>query len=220
MKIIDLSTPIAHQLPVDPEIQMASIEYIDHSAGIPSMVNMFPGITADDIPDRAAWAVELISLCTHTGTHMDAPWHYHPTMDHGKQAWTIDEVPLEWCIGNGVVIDVSDCPDGYVCTKEDLQHYFRKIDYTVKPGDIILVHTSAMEKWGQPEYMMKGCGIGREATLWLTEQGVHITGTDAWSWGYAGGRRCRRGRAEGRGRRCPDPARPLPASAVPFAGLP
>ncbi len=24
--------------------------------------------------------------------------------------------------------------------------------------------------------------MGREATLWLTERGVHVVGTDAWSW--------------------------------------
>jgi kynurenine formamidase len=27
-----------------------------------------------------------------------------------------------------------------------------------------------------------GCGFGRAATLWLTEQGVRVVGTDAWSW--------------------------------------
>ena len=30
--------------------------------------------------------------------------------------------------------------------------------------------------------MVKGCGMGKEATLWLLEQGVKIVGTDAWSW--------------------------------------
>lgn len=182
MKIVDLSTPIAHQLPVDPPIQMAEIEYIDHAAGVPSMIAMFPGVTKDDLPDGASWAVESIKLCTHTGTHMDAPWHYHPTMNHGQPAWTIDQIPLEWCIGDGVVLDVSDLPDGYVCTQQDLQERFAKIGYTVKPGDIVLIHTSAPEAWGTEAYLLKGCGIGREATLWLAGQGVHITGTDAWSW--------------------------------------
>ncbi|WP_394823112.1 cyclase family protein [Pendulispora albinea] len=27
-----------------------------------------------------------------------------------------------------------------------------------------------------------GCGMGREATLYLLERGVRLTGTDGWSW--------------------------------------
>lgn len=30
--------------------------------------------------------------------------------------------------------------------------------------------------------MQRGCGIGRDATLHMLEQGVRLTGTDAWSW--------------------------------------
>ena len=32
------------------------------------------------------------------------------------------------------------------------------------------------------DYLAKGCGMGREATLHLVDQGVRVTGTDAWSW--------------------------------------
>jgi len=182
MNIIDLSTPISDHLPVDPPIQMASIEYINHTEGVPSMLEAIPGITEEDLPDRAAWAVELIKLCTHTGTHMDAPWHFHPTMNNGERAWTIDEIPLEWCISDGVMVDFSDKPDGYICTQEDFKDYFEMVGYKLKERDIVLVHTSATEAWGKSEYLTKGCGIGRDATLWLTSQGVRITGTDSWSW--------------------------------------
>ena len=44
------------------------------------------------------------------------------------------------------------------------------------------VNTSAGERYGYDDYLLKGCGIGREATLHLTSKGVKITGTDAWSW--------------------------------------
>ena len=55
--------------------------------------------------DGHGWAVEQIALSTHTGTHVDAPYHYHPTMNGGEPAWTVDEVPLDWFIGDGVVVD-------------------------------------------------------------------------------------------------------------------
>lgn len=45
--------------------------------------------------------MEEIELSTHNGTHVDAPWHYHPTMDGGDRAITIDEIPLEWCYQPG-----------------------------------------------------------------------------------------------------------------------
>ncbi len=35
---------------------------------------------------------------------------------------------------------------------------------------------------GTSNYLISGCGVGREATLWLLEQGIKVVGTDAWSW--------------------------------------
>lgn len=181
-KLIDLSVSIVDGLPVDPPVSIARIDYQDHQKGANSMLPFFPGATIDDLPDGAGWAVENLSLSTHTGTHLDAPYHYHPTMNGGERAWTIDEVPLEWCIGDGVMVDFHDKPSGYVCTPEDFQDYFSRIGYTLKKGDILLLRTNAMSFWGTPRYLNEGCGVGREATLWLVSQGVRVVGTDAWSW--------------------------------------
>jgi kynurenine formamidase len=41
---------------------------------------------------------------------------------------------------------------------------------------------AAGARYGQPDYLASGCGMGREATLHLTERGVRVCGTDAWSW--------------------------------------
>ena len=54
--------------------------------------------------------------------------------------------------------------------------------YRLKPLDIVLVNTAAGGAHEQPDYRDRGCGLGREATLYLLEQGVRVTGTDAWSW--------------------------------------
>ena len=43
------------------------------------------------------------SPSTHSGTHVDAPLHYGPSANGHTR--TIDEVPLEWCFGNGVRLD-------------------------------------------------------------------------------------------------------------------
>ncbi len=184
MKIVDLSVTIANDLPVDPPHQIPKIEYVTHESdeSFNTMLKYFPTITRDDLPDRMGWATELLHIRTHCGTHMDAPWHYHPTMNNGQPAWTIDEVPLEWCMGDGVMVDFSDKPDGYVCTSKDFIEYFEKVGYKLKANDILLLRTNAQSEWGNSKYLSKGCGVGREGTLWLCEQGVRTVGTDAWSW--------------------------------------
>jgi kynurenine formamidase len=113
---------------------------------------------------------------------MDAPWHFYPTMDGGKPSWTIDEVPLEWCFGNGVVIDMRDKAPGYLISAQDLENYFNEKQYTPKKGDICLLMSGAGEMYGTDQYLSHQCGVGREATLWLAEHGVRVVGTDAWSW--------------------------------------
>merc|ERR1711991_1229663 len=135
-----------------------------------------------DLPVEEGWAVENLKISTHNGTHLDAPYHYHSTMDGGKRAITIDEVPLDWCFNDGVKLDFRHFKDGYVVTPNDIDAELDRIGYQIKPFDIVLVNTSAGERYGYNDYLLKGCGIGREATLHLTSKGVKITGTDAWSW--------------------------------------
>ena len=182
-KFIDLSISIENGLRSDPEEVIPHIQYINHDTGAKQMANFFPGIdTEKDLPDGKGWALELMTLSSHSGTHLDAPWHYHPDMSKGKKALTIDEIPLEWCMGNGVKLDFRDFNDGYLVTAKDMEDAFKKIEYELKPGDIVLINTGADKYWGKPEYLVKGCGMGKEATLWLCNQGVHVVGTDAWSW--------------------------------------
>lgn len=54
-----------------------------------------------DLLEGKGWAIEECHLTTHNGTHLDAPYHYHPTMNNGQRAITIDEVPLSWCFNPG-----------------------------------------------------------------------------------------------------------------------
>ena len=103
-------------------------------------------------------------------------------MDKGKPAWTIEQIPLDWCYGNGVVFDFSNKPDGYRLEIEDFKEALDAMDYRLKEKDIVLIRTGADQYWGKSNYLISGCGVGREATLWLLEQGIKVVGTDAWSW--------------------------------------
>ena len=57
-----------------------------------------------------------------------------------------------------------------------------RIGHKLSPLEIVLVNTAAGAAYGRPDYVATGCGMGREATLYLLERGVRVTGTDGWSW--------------------------------------
>ena len=181
-RIVDLSITVEASLPSDPPIMIPEIDYIDHTRGAEQMKDFFPGLETEQLPDGLGWAMEFLKLTTHSGTHLDAPWHYHPTMDGGKPALTIDEVPLEWCMSDGVLLDFGHKGDGERITVEDVEKELKRIEYEIKPRDIVLVRTGADAAWGTTEYLVKGAGMDRESTLFLLEKGVKVVGIDAWSW--------------------------------------
>lgn len=182
MKLIDLARPLENTTYADPPGLHPTITYLDHRQTADQILGFFPGVSKDDLPGGEGWAVEQVQLSTHNGTHLDAPYHYHSTMDGGKRAITIDEVPLDWCIGRGVKLDFRALPDGHVVTAEEVAAEFDRIGHELAPGDIVLVNTAAGAAYGTPEYVATGCGIGHEATCWMTERGMRVCGTDAWSW--------------------------------------
>lgn len=186
-RIVDISAPLEAGIKSDPEGLNPKIEYLNHQDTRERVVSFFPGMTPDDLPDGEGWALEKVEMSTHNGTHLDAPYHFHSTMNHalkpgGEPAWTIDQIPLDWCYRPGVKLDFRHFADGYVATAADVQAELQRIGHDLQPLDIVVVNTAAGARYGFDDYTDTGCGMGRDATLWLVEQGVRVTGTDGWSW--------------------------------------
>ena len=180
-KFIDLSIPITMKVISDPPIMAPQINYVTHETSWEQIASFFPGLTRDDLPDGEGWAVEQLTLSTHNGTHMDAPWHYHSTTDNGARAApTIDEAPLDRFLRPGVKLDFSHLPDGTVVSAAQVEAELARIGYTLQPLDIVLIQSGAV--YGTDNFTDQGVGLGAEATLWLTERGIEVVGTDAWSW--------------------------------------
>jgi kynurenine formamidase len=157
-----------------------SITYWDHRRGARELGKPL-GISAGEFPDELGLAWEELTLITHAGTHLDAPWHFGPESE-GKPARTIDEVPLEWCYGDGVVLDMRHKRPGESITVEDVQQALASIDYTLKPFDIVMIMTGADKYVNDVRYTDMNPGISREATVWIVDQGVKIIGTDGYGY--------------------------------------
>ncbi|MFC6686498.1 cyclase family protein [Jhaorihella thermophila] len=185
-RFVDLSVPLETGIVSDPPVMLPEIDYMTHDQTAEQVMAFFPGLRREDLPGGEGWAIERLRIATHNGTHLDAPWHHHSTMNRaingGERAITIDEVPLEWCFNPGVKLDFRHFEDGYVVSAADVEAELERIGHELQPLDIVVVNTSAGDRYGKADYLVKGCGMGREATLYLLERGVRVTGTDAWSW--------------------------------------
>ena len=185
-KFVDLSIFLENDVMSDPPAFAPHIEYFSHQNTVEQIQPFFPGLQKSDLPDGEGWAVEFVRLSTHNGTHLDAPYHFHSTQDSAlgekKPSIAIHEVPLEWCFQPGVKLDFRHLPDGHVVTAQEVEAELHRIGHVLKPLEIVVINTSAGMRYGNPDYVSSGCGMGYEATMFLLNQGVRLTGTDAWSW--------------------------------------
>ncbi|QZE12833.1 cyclase family protein [Halosquirtibacter laminarini] len=180
MKIIDLSKPIQYNKK-DPWFMRVKIKHKSHKSakwlirvlGLP--FRLFP-------KDFIGWADDCIQkMGVHATTHIDAPWHYSPTCN-GSKAKTADEIPLEWCYGDGVVIDMAHKLDNEEISLEEVKAFVDHNQLKITTGTIVLFRTGRDQYIGTSDYHTKGAGVSAEATEWLIDQGVKVMGIDAWGW--------------------------------------
>jgi kynurenine formamidase len=176
-KIIDLSVSVSPKgnLKVKPQIVYRTHE------DTPKVLGEMYGLKPEEFPDGKYCATEVVTMGTHNTTHLDAPYHFGASSE-GKPAKTIDQIPLEWCYGDGVVLDFHHKKKGEGITAEDVKKELQRIGYKIKPFDIVLIRTDIYKHYDEPGYEEMHPGMTREATLWILNQGVKVTGTDAWGW--------------------------------------
>jgi kynurenine formamidase len=159
---------------------MPEIEYWDHKKYAELRAPQI-GLNSGFVRKWGFLAMERVSMTPHEGTHLDAPWHFAPTSE-GKTSKTIDQIPLEWCYSNGVVLDFHRFDRGRPILVEDLEEELNRISYKLKPLDIVLIRTDATKNWLEEGYEDLGAGMTAESTLWLIDQGIKVMGVDSWTW--------------------------------------
>lgn len=180
MKIVDLSKPIEYNKQ-DPWFMKVKIKHKSHNKG--KWLVRFLGLPFKLFPKHfEGWADDTIKhMGVHATTHIDAPWHYSPICEN-KKAKTIDEIPLEWCYGEGIVIDMLHKEDFDPITVDDIELFLEGHNLSIKPGMIVLIKTGRDKYIGTKDYPKKGSGMSAKATEWLIDKGIKVMGIDSWGW--------------------------------------
>lgn len=179
MKVIDLSKPVRFNRD-DPFFMRVKVKHKPHRMakllvrvlGLP--FRLFPR-------DFVGWADDTVSMGVHATTHIDAPWHYGP-VSAGAPAQTIDEIPLNRCIGPGVVLDLTHKADDDPITVSDMEAALAKTGATLTEQTIVLIHTGRDKLMDTKEFWQTGTGMSAAATEWLLDRGVTVMGIDQWGW--------------------------------------
>lgn len=180
MKIIDLSKPIQYNAD-DPWFMKVKIKHKPHKKA--GLLLRILGLPKRLFPKGfQGWADDTIQkMGVHSTTHIDAPWHYSPTVN-GERAKTVDEIPLEWCYGPGVAIDMKHKEDFDPITSEDIKGFLERENLSLSPGMIVLINTGRSQFNGTKDFPDKGTGMSAEATEWLIDKGIKVMGIDSWGW--------------------------------------
>jgi kynurenine formamidase len=166
-RIIDLSMEVHSDMVVFPRVARPILTMLE------SWEEFATKIGAAEYGATWLTAHYLTILGDHVGTHMDSLRHMR------DDAPGPEGIPLEYCFGDGVLLDFRDKPVGHGITVEDLQAALEKINYRLKPLDIVLLQTGASLYNNELRYLTDHCGMTGPATHWLLDQGIKMTGIDA-----------------------------------------
>lgn len=180
MQIVDLSKTVKDN-PMAPFFLRIKIK--PNKRIIPRLMIRALGLPFKLMPKNFdGWADDTIKkLGVHSTTHIDAPLHYG-TQCEGAPAEGIEALPLEKCIGPGVVLNMSHKAEGDPITVKDIQAELARIDATIRAGTITLIRTDRDKFHDEPDFWKRGTGMSAAATEWLIDQGSRVMGIDQWGW--------------------------------------
>ncbi|MBI4415886.1 MAG: cyclase family protein [Euryarchaeota archaeon] len=115
---------------------------------------------------------EALFLISHTGTHVDAPWHYRP---EGKK---LHELPVDRFVGPARLLDVRPAKRRERITAKKLEAAARRRGIELRGGDAVLLRTGWEAKRGTDAYLFENPGLTKDGARWLVGKGVRLVGID------------------------------------------
>lgn len=172
MKLVDLSRELTHKM-----------------ARLPNhpMVIIGPFTTHDEkrVADgyEFSTAVTSLNMGDHSGTHVDAPYHF----DARPGAMTVDQMPLETFFTEAVCLDLSHKPLSSDISIADLQQAEAAAGIEIKPKDTVFLHMDFYRRTvGSEAYITDFPGLTKESATWLGHRGIGMFGVEAVSPGRTG----------------------------------
>lgn len=149
MKVIDLTHTISENMPVYPGTEG-------------------PKLQVTNTYEKDGFKETLLTMYSHTGTHMDAPSHLfaHRT--------TLDSLPIEQFVGKGLVINCSDLQEGERIT----MRYIESVKGKVDNAQFILFYTGWDKRWGTSSYFGEYPYITEEVIQYLIHSNKKGVGLD------------------------------------------
>lgn len=118
--------------------------------------------------EKDGYNEKVLKLCTHTGTHIDSPYHM---INKGR---TIDKFNLNEFLGKALIIDVTKYK--YI----DINNII-KYKEKIKNSDFVILKTGWEKYFGKEEYLKDYPSLTKEAAKWLCEFNIKGIGIDAIS---------------------------------------
>lgn len=115
--------------------------------------------------------LELLFLSSHTGTHLDAPYHFV------KNGIKIHQIPLYRLVGNGILIKIRKGKNQSI-TKNDLILFERKHGNIPKNSSIFF-YTEWQKNLNSNYYFINNPGLSESAATYLVSKKINLVGIDS-----------------------------------------
>lgn len=149
---------------------------IDLTLTISESIPNFPGspqpqfIIWSNIKDDG-YNLELLFLSSHTGTHIDAPYHFV------KNGFKIDQIPLDRLVGKAVMIKLPKTKNTSI-TKSDII-LFEKKNGNIRINSSVFFFTSWQKNLKKANYFTENPGLDISAAKYLVSKKINLVGIDS-----------------------------------------
>ncbi|MGC8785162.1 MAG: cyclase family protein [Armatimonadota bacterium] len=147
------------------------MEWIDLSIPLRMGMPTYPGDTPFEmkpllrIADGKVCNLSALQMGTHTGTHVDPPWHF---VEEGIR---VDELPLDLLIGKAYVVSIRGAP---AVTADTLAAAGVPED-----AERLLIQTdNSFSAWDKPHFQSDFVYLAPDAAGWIVHRGIRLVGTD------------------------------------------
>tara|TARA_B100001750_G_scaffold232449_1_gene231592 strand:+ start:419 stop:1066 length:648 start_codon:yes stop_codon:yes gene_type:complete len=152
MKVIDLTITISEKIPTFP------------GAPRPNFINW-------ETLEKDGYNLELLFLSSHTGTHIDAPYHFL------KKGQKIHQIMTRRLVTEAILIKIPKGANQSI-TKNDIQKFEEKNGW-IDDGSTIIFHTGWQKNLNKKSYFLKNPGLEISAAKYLASKKINLVGIDS-----------------------------------------